>query len=75
MKVFKFGGASVKDAPSIANVGRIVNSFKKEKLLVVISAMGKTTNALENIMKSLLIRYSATIAKWLNLLLKILRKC
>ena len=49
MKVFKFGGASVKDAPSIANVGRIVNSFKKEKLLVVISAMGKTTNALEEV--------------------------
>jgi aspartate kinase len=49
MKVFKFGGASVKDAAGIRNVCEIVNSFSDEKLLVVVSAMGKTTNALEEV--------------------------
>ena len=49
MKVFKFGGASVKDAEGVRNVFRILESFKDSKLLVVISAMGKTTNALERI--------------------------
>ncbi|MCF8276927.1 MAG: aspartate kinase [Flavobacteriales bacterium] len=47
MKVFKFGGASVKDAPSVRNVHQIISSFDKEPLIVVISAMGKTTNKLE----------------------------
>jgi aspartate kinase len=47
MQVFKFGGASVKDANAVRNVGGIVNLFKNQKLLIVISAMGKTTNALE----------------------------
>ncbi len=47
MKVFKFGGASVKDAEAIKNVASIIDLFPKENLLVVISAMGKTTNALE----------------------------
>lgn len=49
MKVFKFGGASVKDAAGIKNVCDIINSYSNEKLLVVISAMGKTTNALEEV--------------------------
>lgn len=49
MKIFKFGGASVKDAESIKNVGRILNEFKGQKKIVVISAMGKTTNALEDV--------------------------
>ena len=52
MRVFKFGGASVKDASAVKNVARIIDLFKNEKLGVVISAMGKTTNALEAIMKS-----------------------
>lgn len=52
MKVFKFGGASVKDANAVKNVAKILDLFKNEKLVVVISAMGKTTNALEDIMKS-----------------------
>mgnify|MGYP003498103384 FL=1 len=47
IKVFKFGGASVKDAASVKNAIEILKGFKGEKLLVVISAMGKTTNALE----------------------------
>ena len=47
MKIFKFGGASVKDAKGFENVKNIIDSHKKEQLLVVVSAMGKTTNLLE----------------------------
>jgi aspartate kinase len=49
MKVFKFGGASVKDANAVKNVASILSFYKDEKLGVVISAMGKTTNAMEKI--------------------------
>ncbi|HZH95792.1 MAG TPA: aspartate kinase [Flavisolibacter sp.] len=49
MKVFKFGGASVSTIERIRNVGEILQSYKDEKLLVVVSAMGKTTNALEEV--------------------------
>lgn len=52
MKVFKFGGASVKDANAVRNVAEILNRFSSERLLVVISAMGKTTNALETVVKA-----------------------
>ncbi|MDG2464991.1 MAG: aspartate kinase [Crocinitomicaceae bacterium] len=47
MKVFKFGGASVKDSEAVRNVVRILDLFPEEKIVVVISAMGKTTNAME----------------------------
>ena len=51
MRVFKFGGASVKNAEAVENVGRIISRFAaNEKLVVVVSAMGKTTNALENVL-------------------------
>ncbi len=46
-KVFKFGGASIKDADSVRNMLSILKDFEQEKLVVVVSAMGKTTNALE----------------------------
>ena len=49
MKVFKFGGASVNNIERINLVGRILKQFYHEKLLIVISAMGKTTNALEKV--------------------------
>ena len=49
MKVFKFGGASVKDAAAVRNVASILARFKGEKLIVVVSAMGKSTNKLEEI--------------------------
>ena len=52
IKVFKFGGASVKDAASIRNVANILKNHKNEKLVIVVSAMGKTTNALEKILKT-----------------------
>lgn len=47
MKVFKFGGASLKDAANVKNVANILQRFKQDKLVVIVSAMGKTTNALE----------------------------
>ncbi|HRI26299.1 MAG TPA: aspartate kinase, partial [Ferruginibacter sp.] len=49
MKVFKFGGASINTAERIQNAGHILRSFSGEKILVIISAMGKTTNALEKV--------------------------
>ena len=49
MKVFKFGGASVNSVERIKIVGKILKQFSGEKILVVISAMGKTTNALEKV--------------------------
>jgi len=52
MLVFKFGGASVKDANAIINLGSVVKKFNGEQLLIVVSAMGKTTNALENLTKA-----------------------
>ena len=51
MKVFKFGGASVKDAEGVRNLAKIVQGYP-ERLVVVVSAMGKTTNALESMTKN-----------------------
>lgn len=52
MQVFKFGGASVKDAEGVRNVGEILEKYGSGPLLVVISAMGKMTNALEELTNS-----------------------
>lgn len=49
MKVFKFGGASINSVERIKNTGNIIQSFPGEKILIIISAMGKTTNALEKV--------------------------
>tara|TARA_B100001989_G_C24520905_1_gene455800 strand:- start:140 stop:1390 length:1251 start_codon:yes stop_codon:yes gene_type:complete len=49
MKVFKFGGASVKDASGVKNLVSVLKEVGFENTLVVVSAMGKTTNALEKI--------------------------
>ncbi len=49
MKVFKFGGASINSIERIKNTTAIIESYKGEKLLIIISAMGKTTNALEKV--------------------------
>lgn len=54
MLVFKFGGASVKDAAGVINLTRIVRNHAKEKLLIVISAMGKITNKLEDLTRAYL---------------------
>ena len=53
MKVFKFGGASVKDANAVKNVGEVLKLYQDD-LVVVISAMGKTTNGLEKVIESYL---------------------
>ena len=52
MRVFKFGGASVRDAEGIRNIGRIIVQTD-DRLMVVVSAMGKTTNALEGLTRAL----------------------
>ncbi|MDF1696887.1 MAG: aspartate kinase [Saprospiraceae bacterium] len=53
LKVFKFGGASVKDANGVQNVAKILNAHSsKDKILTVVSATGKTTNALELVVQS-----------------------
>lgn len=52
MRVFKFGGASVKDADGVKNVYSVLEQVGHEDVLLVISAMGKTTNALEAVIKN-----------------------
>ena len=52
MNVFKFGGASVKDAQGIRNLHSIIEKNENSDLFIVVSAIGKTTNALENVVKS-----------------------
>ena len=49
IQVYKFGGASVKDAEGVKNLAKVVSLNQQSSLLIVISAMGKTTNALEKI--------------------------
>ena len=50
-KVFKFGGASVKDADSVRNLKSIIEREDRDNLLIVISAMGKTTSIIEKTLK------------------------
>ena len=52
MRVFKFGGASVKDAAAVKNVANIIARYNDRPLVVVVSAMAKTTNALEKVVIS-----------------------
>lgn len=52
IEVFKFGGASIKDAEGIRNVGRILQEHRHQSLVIVVSAMGKTTNALEKVVEA-----------------------
>ena len=52
MRIFKFGGASVKDAEGIRNVYSVLQTVGFEDVLLVVSAMGKTTNALEIVIKN-----------------------
>jgi aspartate kinase len=54
MKVFKFGGASVKDAAGVKNVQNVLEKTGNGPKVIVISAMGKTTNALEIVIKDYL---------------------
>ena len=52
MKVFKFGGASVKDAEGVKNILQVLSNFENDQLIIVLSAMGKTTNGLEAVVQS-----------------------
>src|SRR6185437_13084938 len=52
MKIFKFGGASVKDAEAVRNVKSILEKYVSGPVVVVISAMGKTTNTLEAVLNA-----------------------
>ncbi|HLV15058.1 MAG TPA: aspartate kinase [Xanthomarina sp.] len=52
MQVFKFGGASIKDAKSVKNLVNVLNKTGYKNTLIVVSAMGKTTNALEVVIKN-----------------------
>ena len=52
IKTFKFGGASLKDTAAVRNVAEILSNYKSQPLLIVVSAMGKTTNALEKVVGS-----------------------
>ncbi len=54
MQVFKFGGASVKDASGVKNVASLLKRLGFKNTLIVVSAMGKTTNALERVVKAYL---------------------
>ncbi|MFM7387622.1 MAG: aspartate kinase, partial [Bacteroidota bacterium] len=59
MKVFKFGGASVKNGESLKNVVKIIRGFE-DRLFIVVSAMDKTTNCLEEVVKHLLAQDAAS---------------
>lgn len=54
MKIFKFGGASVKDAAGVKNVAEVLKITNEKNLVIVVSAMGKTTNLLENVISEYL---------------------
>ncbi|MCL1666440.1 aspartate kinase [Elizabethkingia ursingii] len=65
MKVFKFGGASVKDAEGVMNVARVLKNQGFEQCMLIVSAMGKTTNALEIVVENYFAKkdYKAETAK------------
>lgn len=52
MRVYKFGGASVKDAEGVKNLAKVLKTTGHEKTLIVVSAMGKTTNTIELVIKN-----------------------
>ncbi len=52
MQIFKFGGASVKDAKGVKNLAEVLKTVGYKNVLIVVSAMGKTTNALEVVIKN-----------------------
>ncbi len=52
IRVFKFGGSSLKTAEAVRNVGSILQSYREERLLIVVSAMAKTTDAMEKVVQA-----------------------
>ena len=69
MKVYKFGGASVKNAEGVRTVERIVRLEGAQDLMVVVSAMGKTTNALERVVELLDAgKEEAALTQWVDII-------
>ena len=69
MKVYKFGGASVKDAAGVRNLEKIVRLEGAQDLMVVVSAMGKTTNALERVVEYLANdEEEKALAQWVDII-------
>lgn len=64
MRIYKFGGASVKDAAGVRNVMNVLKTMGTDQLGIVVSAMGKTTNALEEVIAS----YESNDQRYLNLI-------
>lgn len=60
MKVFKFGGASVNSSGAVRNVATILKNFENERLVLVFSAMGKTTNAMERFVEAAFTQHPET---------------
>ena len=56
IKVFKFGGTSIKDVQNIKNISQILKNYAKENLVVVFSAMGKVTNMLEEVVEEYMLK-------------------
>ncbi len=54
MQIFKFGGASVKDANGVKNLAKVLQTVGYNNTLIIVSAMGKTTNALEGVIDNYL---------------------
>lgn len=52
VRVFKFGGNSVRDPDSVRNVAKVLERYMDQDLLIVVSAMGKTTNELEGLLEA-----------------------
>ena len=63
MKVYKFGGASVKDAEGIRNISQLLLNEGAESLAIVVSAMGKTTNMLEKVVNDYYDKNTSNIDK------------
>lgn len=66
MRIFKFGGASTKDAAAVKNMANIIKESREEgeKLIIVISAMGKITNALEQLVNSYFYKKDGMLADY-----------
>jgi len=68
MLVFKFGGASVKSADAVRNIVSILEKYNDKSIVVVVSAMGKTTNALERLIEAYVSGNTDEVEKEFNFL-------
>ena len=61
IKVFKFGGASIKDVQSIKNVGEILQQYNADSLVIIFSAIGKVTNMLEGVVEAYVLKNEKSV--------------